>query len=130
MKELNLKFEDFPFTVPSEKRLVANLESLVSELEECGSFATAKTAIKHWNKYMDDLETDASIISVKYSLDTTNRVYKKNQERLDELMPIVSNYATKFEKILLKAKYRKDVEAAYGKYLMKQYEAHRRKQII
>ena len=126
MKELNLKFEDFPFTVPSEKRLVAKLESLVSELEECGSFATAKTAIKHWNKYMDDLETDASIISVKYSLDTTNRVYKKNQERLDELMPIVSNYATKFEKILLKAKYRKDVEAAYGKYLMKQYEAHQK----
>ena len=126
MKELNLKFEDFPLNVPSEKRIVKKLESLIAELEECGSFLTAKPVIKKWNKYMEELSTDASVISVRYSLDTRNSVYKKAQEKLDEMMPIVSNYSTKFEKILLKARYRKDAEQAFGKYLFKMYEAHQK----
>ena len=49
MKDLDLKFEEYPLNVPSEKRLVNKLESLISELEECGSFLTAKNAVKHWN---------------------------------------------------------------------------------
>ena len=31
---LDMKFEDFPLNVPSEKRIVKKLESLVQELEE------------------------------------------------------------------------------------------------
>ena len=46
MKELTLKFEDFPLHMPNEKKIVAKLESLVKELEECGSFLTAKPVIK------------------------------------------------------------------------------------
>lgn len=126
MKDLNLKFEDYPFNVPSEKKTIKKLESLIEELEECGSYLTAKTAIKHWNRYSDELNTDASIISVKYSLDTRNPAYKKAQDKLDELGPVFSNYSTKYEKILLKAKYRKDAEADLGKYLFKIYEGHQK----
>ena len=126
MKELNLKFEDFPLHMPNEKKIVTKLESLVKELEECGSFLTAKPVIKRWNKYMEELQTDGTVISVRYSLDTRDPVYKKAQDKLDEIYPVVSNYATKFEKILLKAKYRKDAEAAFGPYLFKMYEAHQK----
>ena len=126
MKELNLKFEDFPLHMPNEKKIVAKLDSLVKELEECGSFLTAKPVIKRWNKYMEELQTDGTIISVRYSLDTRDPVYKKAQDKLDEIYPVVSNYATKFEKILLKAKYRKDAEAAFGTYLFKMYESHQK----
>ena len=126
MKELKLTFEEFPLNVPSEKRIVNKLESLVNELEECGSFLTAKPVIKKWNKYMEDLSTDISVIYVRYSLDTKNPVYKKAQDKVDEIMPLISNYSTKFEKILLKAKYRKQLEEAFGKYLFKMYEAHQK----
>ena len=126
MKELNLKFEDFPLHMPNEKKIVAKLDSLVKELEECGSFLTAKPVIKRWNKYMEELQTDGTVISVRYSLDTRDPVYKKAQDKLDEIYPVVSNYATRFEKILLKAKYRKDAEAAFGSYLFKMYESHQK----
>ena len=126
MKELKLKFEDFPLHMPNEKKIVAKLESLIKELEECGSFLTAKPVIKRWNKYMEDLSTDGTVISVRYSLDTRDPVYKKAQDKLDEIYPVVSNYATKFEKILLKAKYRKDAEKEFGTYLFKMYESHQK----
>ena len=71
---------------------------------------------------MDEVGTYASVISVKYACDTTNPAYKKAQERLDELIPVVSNYSNQFIKILAKAKYRKELEEQFGKYLFKKYD--------
>ena len=122
MKDKSLKFEQYPLRIPTEKRTINKLESLIHELEECGSANTAKLAVKHWNKYMSELSTDVNVISVRYTLDTTSKVYKNAQDKVDELSPIFSKYSNDFEKILLKAKYRKDLEKLYGKYLFKMYE--------
>ena len=109
MKDKNLKFEEYPLHIPSEKKVTAKLESLINELEECGSANTAKVAVKHWNKYSEDLGTDMGVIQVRYSLDTRSKVYKNAQDKIDELSPVISDYSSRFEKILLKAKYRKDL---------------------
>ena len=122
MKDTNLKFEQYPLRVPTEKRTINKLESLIKDLQECGSALTAKLAVKHWNKYMSELGTDVGVIGVRYSLDTRNKVYKNAQDKVDELSPVFSKYSNEFEKILLKAKYRKDLEKIYGKYLFKMYE--------
>ena len=122
MKQQHLTFEEYPLHVPSEKKVVKKLESLIQELEECGSANTAKVAIKHWNKFMNELATDMQIITVRYTIDTTNPVYKDAQDKLDEISPLISNYSSKYEKILLKAPYRKELEKLYGPYLFKMYE--------
>lgn len=122
MKETDLKFSEFPFIVPTEKRMCNKFESLIKDLKECGSARTAMLAIKHFNKYMDEIGTQLSIISVNYACDTTKPAYKRAQERADELSPLISNYYNQFVKILAKAKYRKELEAQYGKYLFKMYD--------
>ena len=122
MKVETIKFSEYPFIVPTEKRLVNKLESLVQDLKECGSARTANLAVKHWNKYMEELSTELGIISVKYSLDTQNKRYIAAQERVDELSPLISKYSNDFMRILVKARYRKDLEAIYGKYLFKMYD--------
>ena len=86
MKE-DLKFSDYPFIVPTEKRTVNKLEALIKELKECGSAKTASLAIKHWNKYMDELSTQVNIIYVLYSLDSANKAYKRAQDSVDEFYP-------------------------------------------
>ena len=122
MKVPDLKFSEYPFIVPTEKRMCNKLESLVQDLKECGSARTALLAIKHFDKYMDELTTQAQIIGVKYACDTTKLANKKAQERLDELSPIIANYSNQFSKILAKAKYRKELEAHFGKYYFKKID--------
>ena len=122
MQVPDLKFSEYPFIVPTEKRMCNKLESLIQDLKECGSARTAMLAIKHFNKYMDELGTQASIIGVKYACDTTKLSNKKAQERLDELSPIISNYYNQFIKILAKAKYRKELEAQFGKFYFKKID--------
>ncbi len=116
MQTEELKFSKYPLIVPTEKRTINKLEKLVEELKECGSAKTAMTAIKHWNKFNDELETQISVIYVLYSLDTTNKVYKNAQDRVDELTPLLSKYSNEFNKVLAKARYRKDLEKILGKY--------------
>ena len=122
-KELDMKFEDFPLTVPTEKKVNKALGELIKELEECGSVLTASSVIKRWNKVMTEFETDASLIYVRYSCNTKDPVYKRAQARVDELSPIVSNYSNQYARILTKAIYRKEMEKQMGKYYFQMLDA-------
>lgn len=124
MKNLDLKFEEYPLELPSEKRTIAKLQKLIDELKKCESAKEAKTILKKWNNYMNKLQTNMSVIATRYSLDTRNEIYKKAQERLDEISPIISDYSTTFEKILLESKYRQELEASFGEYLFKIYDGN------
>ena len=122
MKIEPIKFSHYPFIVPTEKRTINKLEKLLQEIKECGSINTASTAIKHWNKFSDELETQMSVIYVRYTLDSTNVRNKKAMAIIDELSPIIAKYATEYNKVLSKARYRKDLEAKYGKYYLKKID--------
>jgi len=122
-KELQLKFNEFPFVVPSVKIVSRKLEAIINNLKECGSITTALPVIKKWNKYTEELSTQCSLIYIRYTLDTQNKTYVKAMDRLTELTPILSNCNNQFMKILTKASYRKDLEAKFGKYLLKKYDA-------
>ena len=122
MKEKYLTFEQYPLKIPTEKRTINKLEYLINELEQCGSMLTAKLPIKHWNKFSDEIETDIAIIQARYTLDTRNKVYRNAQNKVDELLPVLQNYVNKYQRLLVKARYRKDLEQLYGKYLFKIYE--------
>ncbi len=126
MKNTEIKFSNYPFIVPTRKRMCNKFESLISELKQCGSARTASLAVKHWNKYTEEIGTEFAVISVLYSLDTRNKAYQRAQAAIDELSPLISDYSNQFQKILLKAKYRKELEAQYGKYLFKMYEANQK----
>ena len=121
MKE-DLKFSEYPFIVPTEKRTINKLESLIQELKECGSAKTAALAIKHMNKYSDELETQISLIYVLYTLDSNNKAYKRAQESVDELMPLINKYLTDYQRILANARYRKELEEKLGKFYFKKID--------
>ena len=117
-----LKFSEFPLVMPNEKRISAKYEELIKELKECGSALTAEKVIKKIRKYEVKLETEITTIYVLYSLDTTNKTYKKAQDKVDELSPLLSKYGSDIKKILTKAPYRKDLEKKMGKFLFKKYD--------
>lgn len=115
----NTKFEDYPLNIPSAKRLQKKISSLVEELKQCGSALTAVPVIKKFNKLMEEVNNDMSIIYVRATLNTQDPIYKRAQEKCDEISPLISSYAQEFNKILAKARYRKDLENIFGKYLFR-----------
>ena len=117
--DLKTKFEDYPLNVPSQKKVQKKIGALVEELKQCGSAKTALPVIKKMDKLMDEINNDMSVIYVRATLNTKDPIYKRAQDKCDEISPLISSYAQEFNKILVKAKYRKDLEAILGKYMFK-----------
>ena len=117
--DLNLKFEEYPLKVPSLKIIEKKYAALIKELKECGSSKTAIPVIKKFNKLSDEINTQMSIIYARHSVNTKDPIYKRAQDKCDEISPMLSNYSSQFSSILAKAKYRKDLEKHFGKYLFR-----------
>ena len=71
---------------------------------------------------MEEIGTEMNVIYVLYSIDTRKPEYVKAIGVVDELGPVISNYATEYTKVLVNATYRKELEKQYGSYLFTMYE--------
>ena len=59
----------------------------------------------------------------KYMLDNNIDWRAIEKDKCDEISPILSNYQNQFSKILVAFPFRKELEAHYGEYLFKMYDA-------
>ena len=123
MSQQPMKFSEYPFNVPNEKKLIKKMEQFVTEFKACSNAADAVKLINKLNKLDEVIETEACIIYVLYTCYTDNEKYKQAQEKMDELSPLLSKYGTEISKILVNAPYRPELEKKYGSFLFKKYEA-------
>ena len=123
MKKQPIKFSEYPLIVPNAKRVAKKMEKFIADLKECKTADEAAKVIKKVNSFSEDIETETSVIYVLYTCNTNNEEYKKAQDTVDELSPIFSKYATEFQKILVNASYRPELEKKYGTYLFQKMEA-------
>ena len=122
MKRNAIKFSDYKLVVPNEKKYAAKMEEFIKELNACKTANEAAKVIKRLNKFNSKIETQASIVYVLYSCDTTNKKYAKAQNHLDEVSPIFSKYSQAVTKVLANAPYRPELEKKFGSFLFKKYD--------
>ena len=123
MSKQPLKFSEYPFVVPTAKKITKKMEKLVADLKACDNAKDASKVIGKINAYFEEIETAGSVIYVLYTCNTTNEQYKNAQEAMDELSPLLGKYGTDISKILVNAPYRPELEKKYGSFLFKKYEA-------
>ena len=58
----DLKFSEYPFRVPNQKKITAKLSALVELLKQAKTAKEADVAIKKMNKFGIDYGTETSII--------------------------------------------------------------------
>lgn len=117
-----MKFEEYPLVVPSLEELSKEYEKLIAKLENAKNADEQINTFRQVMKFDDHVETMFTIISIRYSLDTTNETYAHAQDVMDEVAPQLQVYSEKINKIMLNSPYRKELEDAFGTYLFKQLE--------
>lgn len=117
-----MKFEEYPLVVPSLEELSKEYEKLIAKLEKAKNADEQINTFRQVMKFDDHVETMFTIISIRYSLDTTNETYVHAQDVMDEVAPQLQVYSEKINKIMLNSPYRKELEDAFGSYLFKQLE--------
>lgn len=112
------------YSRPSLKRIENQFNSIYDEFINADSFKKQNNALKKYFRFNDKINSDATIISILYSIDTTNKKYQKNQDLLDEISPYISALDNKFSKAIIDAKFRNELEETWGNYLFKMIEVN------
>lgn len=116
------KFSEMKVRKLDIEKIKSDFLKLIDEFKNAETFEEQDKAFKKVNKYMDDLSTDTSIIYVRYTINTNDKKYKALQEQLDEISPYISALANKFNKELVNAKFKEQLEEKYGKHLFNMTE--------
>ena len=110
-------FEEMPLRCPSVSRIEAKIRVLTDYLENAQTKEDAIKAVNKYFKIQNEVNTDFTIISINFTLNTQDPKIKKYNDTIDEISPIVNNYFKKFEEAMVKSKFRQDLENKFGKLL-------------
>lgn len=114
--EKDIKFEDIPAKKVSLKSIEAKLTSFTEALKATKDTKEALKIIRALEKYMDKFENNATVISIRYTLDTRDKKIAKLQDQMDEISPLISNLINKFNKVLVTHPCRKELEEKLTPY--------------
>lgn len=112
-----LKFEDYSYTRPDIKKVSLEFNSLIREFEEADSFEKQNSIISKLNNVRNNVESMFELVLIRYSIDTRDSFYEKENEFVDETMPILQGLITKYYEALIKSKFRNELEEKWGKQI-------------
>lgn len=117
-----MKFSQFPTVVPKLEDIQKKFGDLIEQFEHAKTAQEAIKAVKKVQTYSDELGTDVTIISIRFSLNVNDKEISEANDYLDTIYPYISQLSNKLNKLMLASPFRKELEAEFGEYLFKMTE--------
>ena len=117
-----MKFSEYPFNPPNLKKIQKEGSAIIATIKNAKTSEEASTAIEKWNKLIEELSTDITVISVRFSINSKDEKYKEAVDLIDEISPYFSQLNNEFNMALLSSPHRNELEKKYGKYLFDMME--------
>lgn len=117
-----MKFEEMKKHVPNVKACEKKLNELREKLEKAETKEEAYKVIKAYFKFSDNLESDVTIISIRNSINTLDKEYEKAMNKCYEVLPLIQEQTTKFEKAILDSKFKDDIAKKFSSLFIKRIE--------
>ncbi len=118
-----MKFEEMKKRVPNLRRVEEKLNELTLKLTEAKNKEEAIKVVKQYFKFSDNLESDVTIISIRHTIDTTNKEYDRAMNKVNEILPVISSFDQKFKKAMISSPFINDLKAKFGEHLFNLIEA-------
>lgn len=112
-----LRFKDYKYERPNMKNLEEKLDDLLIKFDNAESFEAQDKIMKEINSLRNDFETMANLVHIRHTVDTTDEFYEKENDFIDEAMPIYEGVLSKYANVLVNSKFRKELEKKWDKQL-------------
>lgn len=109
-----LKFKDYKYERPDLDSLSEEFEKLIREFKDAQSAKEQNEVIKKINKIRNNIETMASLVSIRHSIDTRDEFYEEENNFIDENSPRFSELTSKFYKELVDSKFKEELQDTWG----------------
>lgn len=109
-----MKFSEMQYTRPDLDAVKAALKDLTEKLTAAQSYAEAKEVFLAEQEQMKHFETQATLVSVRRSIDTRDSFYEEEQNFFNNAGPELQEYAQGWTAAMLQSPFRADFAKEYG----------------
>lgn len=117
-----MNFNDLPLTIPNLEKVKKQYEGILQEIKEADTAEKVVSLIHKKDRIDVEVSSDVSIINIRYTIDTTNKEYKEANEKINQIIPLISSYSLPIVKEILAKPFRKEMEDKLGKFLFDKME--------
>lgn len=112
-----MKFSNIQYTRPNISEFQEKFLHLVTLFENADTFDEQDALIRNINDMRMEFMTVCTLANIKYSIDTTDKEFEEEQNYFDANMPVYDSMIHKYYSSIVKSKFRKELEAKWGKQL-------------
>lgn len=112
-----MKFSEYKYERPVLEEIKEKFDKALKVIKESKELDEVTKTIDEINKVKADIDTAMTLCSIRYSINTNDEYYVKEQEFLDENSPIIESYINEFNKALVNSELINELEEKYGKKL-------------
>lgn len=109
-----MKFTELPYSRPDIAAVCEKFSLLTEKLTSAQSAAEQLEIIKEKEKLLSAFSTQATIASIRHTIDTRDEFYEKENDFFDENGPLLEEKAQEFMNAVLTSRFRGELEAELG----------------
>ena len=109
-----MKFSEMPYARPDTETVKKQLTELTERLKNAGTYEEAKAAFLEEQKASLAVETQATLASIRHSIDTRDTFYDEEEKFWNTFSPELEEYQQAWKAAMLESKFRPEFTAEYG----------------
>lgn len=113
-----MKFHDFKYERPDYEKIKIEFKHLVRAMKNSHDYNELKANINKINKLRNHIESMATLVSIRYSINTQDEFYEKEKEYWDENGPHYEELNSLFYKAIVDSKFKEELTNDLGKQFM------------
>ena len=117
-----MKFSQMTYQRPDYPAAFRQLEDLTARLKAAGSAKEQAQLYRQAEELLSHLSTQATLCSIRYTVDTRDPFYEAENEYNDQQSPLLQEKLQEFQKALTASPFRRELEEELGELLFRNIE--------
>lgn len=114
-----MKFSEMKYTRPDIDISGKEMSEATERFRNAKSFDEADVQLQKINDIRNEFDSMRILAFIKYSLETDNESYVKEQDYFDNNYPLFTDKILEYYKALISSKFKKEITGKYGEQLLK-----------
>ena len=116
------KFKDLPYKRPDAAKLLREISRCARDMKNAGTLEEAEQAFLRWHEVVFDAGTMYIIAQIRRDINTADAFYAREMKFYNTALPLLAPTLKKCVNILLRSRFRPQLEARYGAHQFRRAE--------
>lgn len=112
-------FIDLPYQRPDMEDFSRKFREELDAFQHASDFTQQDLVMARINDLRNTFDSLSQIVYIRHSIDTTNAVYREEQDFFDEMSPVYQGLVNEYYQVLVQSSFRKELEAKWGDQLFR-----------